>query len=138
MALADEVRRRVEAAAPADAARGQERRRVRRQEGRRRLGQRPGRVVVCDHHGQRPRLDPFARAPEGGDERGQDRLGHARTGDAGRRAGGVGRKVRVAEQVGQGQLGPGQGAVHLLLQAVHTGMVGCVPPCRRRSSECAV
>ena len=137
-ALADEVRRGLEAGAVGDAARRQEADRVRRQEPRRRLGQRHRGLVVFDHDDERALLGARAGAPQGGDERRQDRLGHPRARDPRRGARRIGREGLVAEQVAEGQLGSGQRAVHLLLQAVHTGMVGCVPPCRRKVSECAV
>ncbi len=92
VALADEVRRGVEAAPPPDAAGWQERGRVRRQECRRRLGQRAGVVVVRADDRERPRLGAVARVPERGDERRQDRFGHARPRDPGRGAAGVGGK----------------------------------------------
>ena len=81
------------------------------QECGRRLGQRPGGVVVADEHGQAARLGLCARRPEGGDERAEQRLGDARPRRARHGPPREGREVGVVQEIRQGELRPSEGRV---------------------------
>jgi hypothetical protein len=106
--LSGEVRGRVEPGAVRGSPRRHERHRLAGQIDGRRLGQRASSVVVADQHRQAARLEAGARRPQGGDQRGQERLrgpgaGGARGGAARER-----REVGVLEEIRQGKLRPSQ------------------------------
>ena len=109
--LSGEMRRRVEAGAVGGAARRHEGHGLAGQECGRRLGQRPGGVVVADEHGQAARLGLCARRPEGGHERAEQRLGDASPRRARHGPPREGREVGVVQEIRQGELRPSEGRV---------------------------
>ena len=109
--LTRQVRGRIEAGAVRGAAGGHEGHGLALKERRRRLGQRPGGVIVADEHGQAPRHEGGARGPEGRHEGAEERFGDPGPRRTRGRPARERREVRVVDQIGQGKLRPCEGRV---------------------------